>query len=229
MSKILLVDDDPSIRDVVRFALEKDGYGVIEAGNGVEALSAFAAKNPDLIILDIMMPEMDGTEVCRRIRQDSRVPIVFLSSRDDEIDRVLGLELGGDDYVTKPFSPRELIARARALLRRSTPAFARDRIECGPISIDLIQHRATRDGEALPLSPTEYRLLTHLVQSPGQVFGREQLLNRVWGYDKEIDQRTVDVHIRRLRKVLNKGGKPDLIRTVREYGYAFDDENAAAA
>ena len=229
---VLIVEDDEAIVTLLEYNLQAEGFRCAIAYDGDEAVESALALQPALILLDWMLPHRSGIEVCRQLRaykETAGVPIIMLTARGEEEDMLRGLSTGADDYVTKPFSPRELIARARALLRRSTPAFARDRIECGPIAIDLIQHRATRDGEALPLSPTEYRLLIHLVQSPGQVFGREQLLNRVWGYDKEIDQRTVDVHIRRLRKVLNKGGKPDLIRTVREYGYAFDDENAAAA
>ena len=222
MSKILLVDDDPSIRDVVRFALEKDGYGVIEAGNGVEALSAFAAKNPDLIILDIMMPEMDGTEVCRRIRQDSRVPIVFLSSRDDEIDRVLGLELGGDDYVTKPFSPRELLARVRAVLRRGHGEASIQEVDAnlshGKLRLDREEYKAYWGEAEMVLTLTEFGILRTLLSKPGKVFTRDDFMAQAYDASRYVSDRTIDSHMRRVRrKFADMDAHP--IETVHGIGY----------
>jgi two-component system, OmpR family, phosphate regulon response regulator PhoB len=222
--RILIVDDDLHIREVIRVALKKAGMTVFEARDGKEALTRFTGDRPDLIILDIGMPEFDGLDVCREIRKSSDVPILFLSARDDEIDRVLGLEIGGDDYVTKPFSPRELIARVGAVLRRVRPALASEQLSYGDIELDAATHKVRRGGTSVALGPTEYRLLRHFLQHPGRVFSREKLLDSVWPHDSDIELRTVDVHIRRLRKALNEGGRPDIIRTVRSAGYALDVE-----
>ena len=222
MSQILLVDDDPSIRDVVRFALEKDGYGVLEAGNGVEALEAFAAHSPDLLILDIMMPEMDGTEVCRRIRQDSQVPIVFLSSRDDEIDRVLGLELGGDDYVTKPFSPRELLARVRAVLRRgkgeASVQQADANLSHGNLRLDREEYKAYWGETEMVLTLTEFGILRTLLSKPGKVFTRDDFMSQAYDSSRYVSDRTIDSHVRRVRrKFADMDAHP--IETVHGIGY----------
>lgn len=223
-ASILVVDDDSRIREVVRFALEREGFRVAEAGDGREALSAFQKDGADLVVLDILMPEMDGTEVCRAIRSRSRVPIIFLSSKDDEIDRILGLELGGDDYVTKPFSPRELIARVRAVLRRAAPVEAPSpdgvprRIVHGRLELDLDRFQASWDGREVVLTVTEFGLLRTLVGYPGKVYTRDELMDGGYAYDNVVSGRTIDSHIRRLRrKFAEAGGEP--IETVHGLGY----------
>ena len=219
---ILLVDDEDSIQKLLTYPLERDGYRVVPARDGEEALRRFAEEEIDLVVLDIMLPKLDGLEVCKRLRAESTVPIIMLTARDDELDKVLGLELGADDYITKPFSPRELIARVRAVLRRLRPALAGGALDYAGISMDTAAHRVTRDGANVQLGPTEFRLLRHFLERPKRVHSRDQLLDAVWGMDKSVDLRTVDVHIRRLRVAINLGGKPDLIRTVRSAGYALD-------
>lgn len=223
MANILLIDDDPSIRDVVRFALEKDGYGVMEATNGAEALRMFEASAPDLLILDIMMPELDGTEVCRRIRQTSRVPIIFLSSRDEEIDRVLGLELGGDDYVTKPFSPRELLARVKAVLRRGGPkaddaASGGTILSHGMLTLDGEEYLAFWGDQSLILTLTEFGILRTLMSKPGKVFSRDDFMAQAYELSRIVSDRTIDSHVRRVRR---KFAKIDAypIETVHGIGY----------
>jgi two-component system, OmpR family, response regulator len=223
MAEILIVDDDPHIREVVRFALEQAGHCVREAGDGGEALRAVVERAPHLIVLDILMPEQDGLSACRAIRARSRVPIIFLSSRDEELDRVLGLELGGDDYVSKPFSPRELLARVAAVLRRaaSSEAVASDgdaRIEHGELRMDLERHRCEQGGRELTLTVTEFGLLRALLSAPGRVLTRAQLVERGYGDGHYISDRTVDSHIRRLRKKLADAGA-DPIETVYGVGY----------
>lgn len=222
MPKILIVDDDPHIREVLRFALEKDGFSVREAVNGAQALERHAAERPDLIVLDILMPEMDGTEVCRRLRRDHATPIVFLSSRDDEVDRILGLELGGDDYVTKPFSPRELVARVRAVLRRGTSAVAEG--EAAPV---MAHGRLRLDAESFKvwwaetevvLTVTEFGILRTLLRRPGKVFSREELINAAYDFHNVVSDRTVDSHVRRLRAKLAAAGA-DAVETVHGVGY----------
>jgi len=222
---ILVVDDDPQIREVVRFAVSREGFRVSEAGNGRDAVAAFERDPVDLIILDILMPEMDGTEVCRAIRRRSSVPIIFLSSKDDEVDRILGLELGGDDYVTKPFSPRELVARVRAVLRRGAAARegessheAAGRIVHGRLALDLDRYVATWDGAEVVLTATEFGLLRTLAGFPGKVYTREELMERAYAYDNVVSGRTIDSHIRRVRrKFAAAGGEP--IETVHGLGY----------
>ena len=182
-------------------------------------------RRPDLILLDWMLPRLSGIEVCRRLRRQAEtqnLPIIMLTARGEESDRVRGLDCGADDYVVKPFSPSELVARVRAVLRRLRPAFEAETIEYGGINMDLAEYRVTRDGEAIRLAPTEFRLLRHFMENPGRVFSREQLLDAVWGREIYLEPRTVDVHVRRLRKSLNAGGKTDIIRTVRATGYALD-------
>ncbi|MCB9727382.1 MAG: response regulator transcription factor [Deltaproteobacteria bacterium] len=220
--EILVCDDDAHIREVVRFALEKAGWAVREAADGRAALEAFERGGVDLVILDVLMPEEDGLAVCRRIRSSSAVPILFLSSRDDEVDRVLGLELGGDDYVTKPFSPRELVARVRAIARRARESTARppedDLLRVGPLEIDRGRHRVRYAGQEVPLTATEMALLVALAARPGRVFRRDELVDRAWGHDHFITERTIDSHVRRIRKKLAEvGGDP--LETVYGVGY----------
>ncbi len=224
MPTILLVDDDPHIRDMLRFALTREGLAVAEAENGVQALDMAASLRPDLIILDIMMPEMDGTEVCRQLRRHSRVPIVFLSSRDDEIDRVLGLELGGDDYVGKPFSPRELVARVKAVLRRTAdmptaaPSADDGRLVRGRLTLDLDGFRAFWDGAEVVLTVTEFSILRTLARRPGKVFTRDGLMDGAYALDHYVSDRTIDSHVRRVRaKFQAVGGAP--VETVHGLGY----------
>lgn len=229
MSKVLVVDDDRHIRDVVAFALRKEGFAVAEAGDGAAALLAVEHEKPDLLILDILMPEMDGTEVCRRLRATSPVPIIFLSSKDDEIDRVVGLELGGDDYVTKPFSPRELVARVKAVLRRrdgmpvGAPTAAEEPppnrvLRRGLLALDLDAHIASWNDTAIDLTATEFAMLRTLAERPGKVFTRDSLMERAYDDRRFVSDRTIDSHVRRIRaKLAAAGGAP--IETVHGVGY----------
>jgi two-component system OmpR family response regulator len=230
MAEILVVDDDRHIREVLRFALERAGHRVREAPDGRAALEAIAQRAPDLVVLDILMPEEDGLSTCRAIRERSRLPIVFLSSRDEELDRVLGLELGGDDYVTKPFSPRELVARVAAVLRRSESAAAAPargaRLAAGEISMDLERHRCEISGRELILTVTEFELLRALLAAPGRVFERGQLIAQLHGGAHHITERTVDSHVRRLRKKLAASGS-DPIETVYGVGYRLREDPPA--
>jgi len=222
---ILVVDDEAALLTLVRYNLEKDGFEVGEAVDGEEAMLMIRERRPDLILLDWMLPRLSGIEVCRRVRRQAdtqNIPIIILSARGEESDRVRGLDCGADDYVVKPFSPSELVARVRAVLRRLRPAFEAETIEYGGIAMDLAEYRVTRDGEAIRLAPTEFRLLRHFMEHPGRVFSREQLLDAVWGREIYLEPRTVDVHVRRLRKSLNASGKNDIIRTVRATGYSLD-------
>ncbi len=222
---ILVVDDEPTLRETLAEALEADGYRVVTAEDGREALTRFRAERPDLILLDLMLPEMSGIEVCRIIRRESGVPIVMLTAKDSELDKVVGLELGADDYVTKPFSLRELSARVRAMFRRaeqqaveSPPAV----IDLGRVQADLAGHRLLRDGQTVPIKPKAFELLAFLVRHPGQVFTRDQLLEHVWGYDYAGETRTVDVHIHWLRsQIEDDPSSPAYLHTVRGVGYVF--------
>ena len=228
---VLIVEDEAALVTMLRYNLESEGYRVSEAVDGEEAILLVIEEPPDLILLDWMLPSLSGIEVCRRIRRNESardVPIIMLTARGEDSDRVRGLDSGADDYITKPFSPRELMARARAVLRRSQPS-DHERLVYGDIEMDLARHRVQRGGRDLHLGPTEYRLLRHFLESPGRVFSREQLLDAVWGRDVYVEARTVDVHIRRLRKTLNEGGLPDLIRTVRSAGYAIDGADIGGA
>ena len=221
---ILLVDDEPTLRETLADALEAEGFRVVSAADGRDALIRFRADRPDLVLLDLMLPEISGIEVCRIIRAESGVPIVMLTAKDSELDKVVGLELGADDYVTKPFSVRELSARIRALFRRSEQAAESPpaMVDLGGVQIDLAGHRLLRDGAALPIKPKAFELLTFLVRHPGQVFTRDQLLERVWGYDYAGETRTVDVHVHWLRgQVGDDPGAPRFIHTVRGVGYVF--------
>ena len=222
---ILVVEDEDSLATLLQYNLEKEGYDVAVAADGEEALLLVDERLPDLIVLDWMLPKVSGIEVCRRLRQkpESRnVPVIMLTARGEETDRIRGLDTGADDYVVKPFSMTELAARIRAVLRRLRPGLAEDRVRCGDIIIDRVAHRVKRDGSEIHLGPTEFRLLDYLMQHPGRVFSREQLLDAVWGSDVYVEARTVDVHIGRLRKALNTGAADDPIRTVRSAGYSLD-------
>ncbi|MDT0575169.1 phosphate regulon transcriptional regulator PhoB [Croceicoccus sp. F390] len=223
--QLLLVEDDRALADLVRFHFEAQGYRVLSTPDGDEGLLLAREYLPDVVILDWMVEGTSGLEICRQLRSLgplSHVPIVMLTARGTEDDKVRGLQTGADDYLTKPFSPRELMARVAAILRRVRPALGREELTAADIILDTGRHLASRDGKPLKLGPTEFRLLSHLMEHPGQVFSRGQLLDAVWGQDRDIEMRTVDVHIRRLRKSLAMYGGSDPIRTVRSAGYAFD-------
>ena len=222
---VLLIEDEEPIAQLLKYNLEKEGYRVVLAGDGEEALILVQEELPDLVVLDWMLPKVSGIEVCRRLRQraESRnLPILMLTARGEESDRVRGLDTGADDYVVKPFAMSELTARIRAVMRRIRPGLADDRVTCGDIVMDRVAHRVKRGGTEVHLGPTEFRLLDHLMQHPGRVFSREQLLDAVWGSDVYVEARTVDVHIGRLRKALNGKADADPIRTVRSAGYSLD-------
>ena len=221
---VLLVEDEPAQREILAYNLEADGFAVTTAVDGEEALMLVDEAAPDVILLDWMLPNVSGIEVCRQLktRASTRgVPIIMISARSEEVDRVRGLETGADDYVVKPYSVIELMARVRAQLRRSRPSTVGERLEYADIALDSETHRVTRNGLALKLGPTEFRLLSTFMEKPGRVWSREQLLDRVWGRDIYVDTRTVDVHIGRLRKALCQHGGEDPVRTVRGAGYAL--------
>ena len=223
--RVLIVEDEPDIRDLLAFHLEREGYHVTKCRSGEEAVRLSQTAPPDLVLLDVMLPEMDGLEVCRRLRRDPRtqaVPIVMLTARGDEVDRVLGLELGADDYVVKPFSPRELVARVRAVLRRARPAPGTAPLAIGGLRIDAAAHTVTVDGAPVSLTRREFDLLRALAEASGRVLSREFLLENVWGYAAagEIESRTVDVHVRRLRQKLGAEGRR--IGTVTGVGYRLE-------
>jgi two-component system OmpR family response regulator len=221
MPTVLIADDDPHIREVVRFALGRAGIGCVEAADGAAALRVFEEARPDVLLLDVLMPEMDGTEVCRRVRATSGVPILFLSSKDDEVDKIVGLEIGADDYVTKPFSPRELVARVRAALRRaaaSSPAAASTVLRHGALSLDLDRHEARWGERAVVLTAVEFNLLKAMLAHPGRVFTRETLMSVAYDEPTHVSDRTIDSHVRGIRdKFAEAGGEP--IETVRGVGY----------
>ena len=221
---ILVVDDEPTLRETLVDALEGEGFRVVAAADGREALTAFRAERPDLVLLDLMLPELSGIEVCRIIRAESGVPIVMLTAKDSELDKVVGLELGADDYVTKPFSLRELTARVRALFRRSEQAgeATASTVDLGRVQVDLPGHRLLRDGQPVAVKPKAFELLAFLLRHPGQVFTRDQLLEHVWGYDYAGETRTVDVHVHWLRsEIEEEPANPRYIQTVRGTGYVF--------
>ena len=223
--RILIVEDEAALVTLLRYNLEREGYTVAEAANGEDALMMCREAPPDLVLLDWMVPLVSGVEVCRRLRrapETRALPIIMLTARGEEDDRVAGLDAGADDYVTKPFAVAELMARVRAALRRGGSAADEGLLVVGDIEMDLASFRVRRAGTEVHLGPTEFRLLRHFMASPGRVFSREQLLNRVWGHDAPIEPRTVDFHIRRLRQAINVGGAPDLIRTVRSAGYSLE-------
>ncbi len=222
--KVLLIEDEPSQRALLAYNLQAEGFEVVEAGDGEEGLLLVEEEAPDLILLDWMLPGLSGIEVCRRLktRTETRaLPVIMLSARSEEVDRVRGLETGADDYMVKPYSLAELMARVRAHLRRSRPVTVGERLEWQDIVLDAETHRVTRGEAMLKLGPTEFRLLTTFMERPGRVWSREQLLDRVWGRDIYVDTRTVDVHVGRLRKALTVHGHEDPIRTVRGAGYAL--------
>ncbi|RZJ17139.1 MAG: phosphate regulon transcriptional regulatory protein PhoB [Brevundimonas sp.] len=222
---VLVMEDEDALATLLQYNLEKEGYHVVVAADGEEGLVQIDERLPDLIVLDWMLPKVSGIEVCRRVRgrpETRNLPIIMLTARGEETDRVRGLDTGADDYMTKPFSMTELIARIRAVLRRIRPGLADDRINHGDIVIDRVAHRVRRAGLEIHLGPTEFRLLDHLMQHPGRVFSREQLLDAVWGSDVYVEARTVDVHVGRLRKALNVEGTVNPIRTVRSAGYSLD-------
>jgi two-component system phosphate regulon response regulator PhoB len=224
---LLLVEDDRALADLLIWHFERQEFDVRRTGDGEEALMLAEEQVPDVVILDWMIEGISGLEVCRRLRRKAataNVPIIMLTARGEESDRIRGLDTGADDYVTKPFSPRELVARVGAVLRRVRPALAGEQLSYGDIEMDVNAHRVRRDGEPVALGPTEFRLLRHFLEHPGRVFSRERLLDAVWAHDADIDLRTVDVHVRRLRKALNDGGRSDLIRTVRSAGYSLDSD-----
>lgn len=224
---VLVVEDEAPLATMLRYNLEKQGFRVEEAADGQEALSRIAETRPDLVLLDWMLPVMSGIEVCRQIRRGAAtrdLPVIMVTARTEDQDAVRGLNTGADDFVTKPFSIDSLLARMRALLRRSSPVPTRGALAFHDITMDLAAHRVQRSGRTVHLGPTEYRMLAFLMEHPGRVFTREEMLDAVWGRDIHVELRTVDVHIRRLRKAMNAPGEIDVIRTVRASGYALDLE-----
>jgi two-component system phosphate regulon response regulator PhoB len=224
---VLVVEDEDALATLLDYNLMKEGFRVERAADGEEALLRVAEEPPDLVVLDWMLPKVSGVEVCRQLRAGSetrRTPVLMLTARGEEADKVRGLDTGADDYVVKPFAMSELVARIRALLRRTRPELVEERLEYADLVLDRARHRVTRGGKEVHLGPTEYRLLDFLMQRPGRVFSRERLLDAVWGANTYVEVRTVDVHVGRLRKALRQAGEPDLIRTVRSAGYALDQE-----
>ena len=229
---ILIVEDEAPIQDLLAYNLESAGFEVAQAHDGEDALVAIAERMPDLVILDWMLPHLSGIEVCRRLRRrpaTQRLPIIILTARAEEPDRLRGLDTGADDFIVKPFSVAEVIARTRAVLRRTRPALDETELAVGELRIDLTAHRVFRGEREVHLSPTEFRLLRHLMEHPGRVFSRAMLLDAVWGLNQEVELRTVDATVRRLRRALNGTGERDLLRTVRAEGYALDAAPAEGA
>ncbi|MTI07279.1 phosphate regulon transcriptional regulatory protein PhoB [Roseibium denhamense] len=227
MPKVLIVEDEEPLSLLLRYNLEAEGYAVESCVRGDEAEIRLRESQPDLLLLDWMLPGLSGIELCRRLRareDTERLPVIMLTARGEEAERIRGLSTGADDYVVKPFSVPELMARVRAILRRVSPEVVSTMLRSGDIELDRETHRVRRNGKEIHLGPTEFRLLDFLMTSPGRVFSREQLLDGVWGHDVYVDERTVDVHVGRLRKALNKGKAKDPIRTVRSAGYAFNDQ-----
>lgn len=229
MSKphILLVEDDMALAELISWHFEKQGFRISQTPDGEEALLIVTEQQPDIVVLDWMIDNLSGIEVCRRLRRNNdtaNIPIIMMSARGEEEDRVRGLDIGADDYLTKPFSPRELIARVNAVLRRMRPALAGGTLTYANIEMDTVGYKVKRGGRTIPLGPTEFRLLRHFLEHPGWVFSRERLLDAVWGNESDIEIRTIDVHIRRLRKAINANDEADIIRTVRSAGYALDSE-----
>jgi two-component system phosphate regulon response regulator PhoB len=223
---VMIVEDEAPLVTLLRYNLEKEGFGVCEASDGEEALVQIAERKPDVVLLDWMLPLVSGIEICRQIRrspQSRALPIIMLTARGEEGDKIRGLNSGADDYITKPFSPSELIARVRAVIRRARPDSSEESLNFADVQMDLAAHRVMRANRPIHLGPTEFRLLRFLLEHPGRVFSRERLLDAVWGHDVYVEPRTVDVHIRRLRKALNGPAEHDIIRTVRSAGYALDE------
>jgi two-component system phosphate regulon response regulator PhoB len=230
-ARILIVEDEEPLTMLLRYNLEAEGYEVETSARGDEADTRLKESTPDLVVLDWMLPGLSGIELCRRLRarpETRQLPIIMLTARGEESDRIRGLDTGADDYLTKPFSMTELLARLRAVMRRIRPSLAPDTVAIGDIEMDRAAHRVRRAGKEVHLGPTEYKLLDHLIQHPGRVFSREQLLDAVWGSDVYVEARTVDVHVGRLRKALNIDGTQDPIRTVRSAGYSLDDAAMAS-
>ncbi|MFQ5467272.1 MAG: phosphate regulon transcriptional regulator PhoB [Kiloniellaceae bacterium] len=224
---ILIVEDEAPQAEMLRYNLEREGFRITIAQTGEEAVARAELDVPDLVVVDWMLPERSGIDVCRRLRaraETKRLPIIMLTARGEESDRILGLDVGADDYIVKPYSPREMVARVKALLRRTDPRAEGSGLEHGAIVMDLEAHKVTREGVLVHLGPTGFRLLRALMEKPGRVYSREALLARAWGGDINVEPRTVDVHIRRLRMALNAHGGRDLIRTVRGAGYALDEQ-----
>ena len=222
---LLLIEDDEAIAELIVWHFAREGFSVRQTPDGEQALVLVEERVPDIVLLDWMIESLPGIEVCRRLRRNPKsanVPIIMLTARGEEEDRIRGLETGADDYVTKPFSPRELVARVSAVLRRLRPALAGELLAYADIELDSVAHKVVRGGQIVAMGPTEFRLLRHFMEHPGRVFSRGQLLDSVWGQDSDIELRTVDVHIRRLRKAINLPGTADIIRTVRSAGYALD-------
>ncbi|BBB12639.1 phosphate regulon transcriptional regulator PhoB [Sphingopyxis sp. FD7] len=222
---LLLIEDDEAIAELIVWHFAREGFSVRQTPDGEQALVLVEERVPDIVLLDWMIESLPGIEVCRRLRRNPKsanVPIIMLTARGEEEDRIRGLETGADDYVTKPFSPRELVARVSAVLRRLRPALAGEMLSYADIELDSVAHKVVRGGQVVAMGPTEFRLLRHFMEHPGRVFSRGQLLDSVWGQDSDIELRTVDVHIRRLRKAINLPGTADIIRTVRSAGYALD-------
>ena len=231
-ASVMIVEDESDLRELVRYNLEAEGFRTVMAESGDEAVERIRDGVPDLILLDWMLPGLSGIELCRRWRareETARTPIIMITARGEEEERVRGLATGADDYLVKPFSMPELVARIQALLRRSSPQLVANILKAGELELDRQSHRVRRSGRDLHLGPTEYRLLEYLMRHPGRVYSREQLLDGVWGRDVYVDERTVDVHVGRLRKAINRGRETDPIRTVRGAGYAFDERFAGAA
>jgi two-component system phosphate regulon response regulator PhoB len=222
---ILVIEDESALVTLIRYNLEAEGFEVLDAPDGEEGLLVLEERMVDLVLLDWMLPQLSGIEVCRQIRRKSEtrnVPVIMLTARGEEGDRVRGLNAGADDYLAKPFSYKELIARIHAVLRRIRPALEEETLSFHDIEMNLATHKVVRAARSVHLGPTEFRLLRYFMEHPGRVFGRDQLIDAVWGHDVYVDERTVDVHIRRLRRELNTDDNPDLIRTVRAAGYALD-------
>nr|WP_293948295.1 phosphate regulon transcriptional regulator PhoB [Sneathiella sp.] len=223
--KILIVEDEPAMVELLRYNLESEGFDVVSAHDGEEGLLALEEEQPDLLLLDWMLPGVSGIEICRRVRRDAKqagLPVIMITARGEEQDRVRGLDVGADDYVSKPFSPAELLARIRALLRRRNPDVGAEKLKVSDVELDLVAYRVRRGDRELHLGPTEFKLLRYFMERAGRVLTRDQLLDGVWGQNVYVEDRTVDVHIRRLRKALNEAGESDLIRTVRAVGYCFE-------
>ena len=228
MATVLVVDDEADIREVIRFALEGAGFRVLEAGHADDARKLLLAEKPDLLLLDWMLPGRSGLELAQQLKQSLKtrsLPIIMISARGEEEDRVRGLETGADDYIAKPFSPREMVARVNAVLRRARPDEPSDEIEVGGLRIDNLSHRVSADGTRVDIAPTEYRLLHFFMTHADRAFSRSQLLDQVWGDQVYVEERTVDVHIRRLRKALESTGHDRLLQTVRGVGYRFSDKS----
>jgi two-component system, OmpR family, phosphate regulon response regulator PhoB len=224
-ARMLIVEDDTALAELLVYHFRRENFDVVQTADGEEALLLAREQVPDIVLLDWMIEGLSGIEVCRQLRRTTdtaKVPIIMLTARGEEEDRIRGLETGADDYVAKPFSPRELVARVGAVLRRTRPGLVGEKLTYDDVEMDSVSHKVRRAGCVIPLGPTEFRLLRHFLENPRRVFSRERLLDKVWGHDTDIETRTVDVHIRRLRKALNEGGRPDIIRTVRSAGYALD-------